>query len=256
MHFGVATVFRRPPPKRLAPQSTLWGQRWGTILLCSWLLNGCASVSPVSTQALPDAAQAASAQRFSRLQGLDTFALEAKLAVQYGGKGYTARLQWQHAAQADHLQIYSPLGQQVALIERTLDGVTLTDQRGRVHQADDVASLTESLLGWRLPLTGLSQWILAAPHSGSPYQVDYQQGDNPQLNVNQTSTAQPADKRHDADPVSSQATPLPASLHQDDWHISYDDYRPTPFAHGVEQLPYSTRLQQEDIRLKLVIQHW
>lgn len=214
------------------------------LVQCSCLLGvlaltGCASVPSVPPQAWPAAAQTASTQRFARLQAVTDFALEAKLAVQYGGKGYTARLQWQHATQSDHLQIFSPLGQQVALIERTPAGVSLTDQRGQRHQADDVASLTEQLLGWRLPLTGLSQWILAAPHTGSPYQVSY----------SNEPPSQPAG-------ATAVITPLPSNLTQDQWDISYEDYRATALMSGEEQLPYTTRLQQRDIRLKLVIQSW
>lgn len=186
-------------------------------------LSGCATLPSPPTQPV---ASSSAQQRTSRLQQTPAFSLEAKLAVQYAGKGYTARLEWQHDAQADQMRIYSPLGQQVALIQRSAQAVTLTDQNGQQHTAADVAGLTERLLGWRLPLSGLSQWILGIPHAGSPYDATYLE--------------------HGA----------PASLIQDQWQISYDDYRQTPINGTLEHLPYTTRLQQQDIRLKLVIQHW
>lgn len=191
--------------------------------LMGLVLAGCASVSAPPTQTT---ANTVSQQRTQRLQAVQQFSLEAKLAVQYAGKGYTARMEWQHEAQADTMRIFSPLGQQVALIHRTPQTVTLTDQSGKQHEASDVAGLTERLLGWRLPLAGLSQWILGIPHPASTFQANYLESG------------------------------APASLTQDQWQINYDDYQQTALNGALEQLPYTTRLQQQDVRLKLVIQHW
>jgi len=191
--------------------------------LLGLVMAGCSTLPAPPTQAT---ANSAAQQRTQRLQANHPFALEAKLAVQYAGKGYTARLEWQHDDQADTMRIFSPLGQQVALIQRNQQAVTLTDQSGKQHTAADVASLTERLLGWRLPLSGLSQWILGISHPASPFQANYLENG------------------------------APASLTQDQWQISYDDYRQTAFNGALEQLPYTTRLQQQDVRLKLVIQHW
>lgn len=204
-----------PALARLAQAFAIW-------LLLS-LLAGCASQAVAPTQtSVPPAAQ----HRFATLQAVQSFDVEAKLAVQYAGKGYTARLEWQHSPALDTLRIFSPLGQQVALIERSAHSVTLTDQSGNTHQAADVSSLTAQLLGWRLPLTGLSQWILGAPHINSPFQASYlAQGE-------------------------------PARLMQDQWQIDYDDYREVQLQGVQSSLPHITRLQQQNVRLKLVIQHW
>lgn len=191
--------------------------------LLGLMLASCASLQPPPTQTI---ASTASQQRMQRLQAVQAFSLEAKLAVQYAGKGYTARMEWQHQAQEDTMRIFSPLGQQVALIHRTQQAVTLTDQSGKQHEATDVASLTERLLGWRLPLAGLSQWILGVPHQASPFQANYLESG------------------------------VPASLTQDQWQIYYDDYQQVALNGGPEQLPFTTRLQQQDVRIKLVIQHW
>jgi len=208
------------------PLCLRWKRRTVSQVMAGWLglaIAGCSTLPAPPTQTT---ASNAAQQRMQRLQATKQFALEAKLAVQYAGKGYTARLEWQHDTQEDTMRIFSPLGQQVALIHRTPQSVTLTDQSGKQHTAADVASLTERLLGWRLPLSGLSQWILGTPHQASPFQANYLE--------------------HGA----------PASLTQDQWQIDYDDYRQTALNCALEQLPYTTRLQQQDVRLKLVIQHW
>lgn len=208
---------RRLPWKHLALA------QWVMVSLSVLMLASCSTVPapPVSANATPQVLQ-----RSQRLMAVQQFSLEAKLAVQYAGKGYTARMEWQHHGQEDHMRIFSPLGQQVALIHRSPSLVTLTDQSGKQHQASDVASLTERLLGWRLPLAGLSQWVLGIPHTSSPFQASYLE------------------------------TGAPATLTQDDWRIDYDDYRQTPLHDHQELLPYTIRLQQNDVRLKLVIQHW
>jgi outer membrane lipoprotein LolB len=208
------------------PTLTRWKSRTDHRVMAGLLgvaLAGCSTLPAPPTQTT---ASTATQQRIQRLQARQPFALEAKLAVQYAGKGYTARLEWQHDAQEDTMRIFSPLGQQVALIHRTPQTVTLTDQSGKQHTAADVASLTERLLGWRLPLAGLSQWILGAPHRDSSFQATYLENG------------------------------APASLTQDQWQITYDDYQQTALNGTLEQLPYTTRLQQQDVRLKLVIQHW
>ncbi|MDP8568789.1 lipoprotein insertase outer membrane protein LolB [Methylophilus aquaticus] len=195
----------------------------GLALACTTGVTACSSVptAPAVISATP-----ASQQRDQRLLAVTQFALEAKLAVQFNGKGYTARLQWQHTPATDQLRIFSPLGQQIALIDRSAESVTLTDQSGKQHHAGDVASLTEKLLGWRLPLTGLSQWVLGTPHPHTEYEASYL------------------------------STGEPHTLRQDGWQIAYDDYKPTILPEITESLPGLVRLQQDDIRLKLLIQHW
>ncbi|SDK22299.1 outer membrane lipoprotein LolB [Methylophilus rhizosphaerae] len=206
----------------LLPPSPAWRKRIAACLMASVL----AACSSLPTPPLSQTASPVAQQRMQRLAAVQQFSLEAKLAVQYNGKGYTARLEWQHDSEQDHMRIFSPLGQQVALIHRTAQSVTLTDQRGQQHQANDVASLTERLLGWRLPLTGLSQWILGIPHPASPFQASYLDSGNP------------------------------ATLVQDNWQIDYENYQAVTLNGTTEQLPHTTRLQQQDVRLKLVIQHW
>lgn len=194
--------------------------------IAACLAASMAACSSLPAPPLSQVASPAAQQRMQRLAAVQQFSLQAKLAVQYNGKGYTARLEWQHAAQEDQMRIFSPLGQQVALIHRTAQSVTLTDQRGQQHEASDVASLTERLLGWHLPLAGLSQWVLGIPHPASPFQASYLDSGEP------------------------------ATLTQDNWQINYENYQPVTLNSTTEQLPHTTRLQQQDVRLKLVIQHW
>lgn len=194
-------------------------------LVSCMMLSACHSLPtpPLQTEASPS-----ELLRKQRLQAQDQFALQAKLAVQYAGKGYTSRLQWQHSTDRDVLDIYSPLGQLLAHIEREQTQVSLLDQQGIRHQAATISALTEVLLGWRLPLAGLSQWVQGLPAAGSAYQAVYVESGEPQ------------------------------QLLQDGWRIDYDRYQAVDIS-GLMQtvsLPVGLRLQQADIRLKLVILDW
>jgi outer membrane lipoprotein LolB len=194
-------------------------------LLTGMLLAGCQTLPQ---QPLQNEEPTNGLLRRQHLQARDQFVLQAKLAVQYAGKGYTARMHWQHSAASDVLDIFSPLGQLVAHIERDQSQVSLIDQQGIRHQAQNISRLTEELLGWRLPLAGLSQWVQGIPVADSAYQAVYTPGGEPQ------------------------------QLLQDGWRIDYDSYQSyaLPDFGQMVSLPAALRLQQADIRLKLVILDW
>jgi outer membrane lipoprotein LolB len=55
--------------------------------------------------------------------------------------------------------ITSPIGAGVARIVREGDSVTLTTAEPREYRATDAEALTEQVLGFRLPLAGLADWV-------------------------------------------------------------------------------------------------
>lgn len=101
------------------------------------------------------------------------FALTGRIAVRYGDQASSGNLAWRHDAAADELLITSPLGQGVARIVRAHGTVTLTAADGRRYRATDAEALTERVLGFRLPLAGLADWVRARPARGSPAQTRY-----------------------------------------------------------------------------------
>ncbi len=92
------------------------------------------------------------------LQGLD-FEINGRIALQYGDSAGSGNIAWRHAARSDEMLLTSPLGQGIARITRDGDQITLTAQDGCEYQAADAESLTERVLGFRLPLLGLSDWV-------------------------------------------------------------------------------------------------
>jgi outer membrane lipoprotein LolB len=94
------------------------------------------------------------------------FELTGRIAVHYREQAASGSVAWRHAPDADEMLITSPLGQGIARIVREREAVVLTTPDGREHRAADAESLTEQVLGFRLPLAGLADWVRARPAPG------------------------------------------------------------------------------------------
>lgn len=107
-------------------------------------------------------------------EGLDEggFHVTGRVVVRYGDEAATGRVVWRHTRETDDLVIANPIGQGVAQIERRDDRYVLQTQDGERYEAADPEALTEQVLGWRLPLTGLPQWIGGQPMPGVPAQME------------------------------------------------------------------------------------
>lgn len=126
------------------------------VALASLLLAGCASLG---TRVVP--------------AGEVEFELSGRIAVRYDHEASSGNFAWRHAASADEMLITSPLGQGIARIVRSGEAVTLTTSDERRYQASDAATLTEKVLGFRVPLKGLADWVRGRPEPGSPAQARY-----------------------------------------------------------------------------------
>ena len=101
------------------------------------------------------------------------FQLAGRLAARYNGESFTGNVTWSHARQGDEMLISSPLGQGVARIVRNAEGVILRTAEPREYRADDAETLTQKVLGFRLPLLGLGDWVRARPSPDSPAVTQY-----------------------------------------------------------------------------------
>jgi len=87
------------------------------------------------------------------------FELSGRIAVRYRDEAGSANVAWRHGPRTDEMLLTTPLGQGIARIVRDGGEVTLTTQDGREFRAADAESLTEQVLGFRVPLAGLSDWV-------------------------------------------------------------------------------------------------
>lgn len=111
------------------------------------LLAACAT--------LPDATDKTPLSR----QSLDEFALEGRFSLRQGEKNHSGRLSWRHTVTHDELLLSSPFGQGIAGISVNAQTATLTTSDGKTYSASDAQTLTEQVLGYRLPLEQLTDWV-------------------------------------------------------------------------------------------------
>jgi outer membrane lipoprotein LolB len=97
--------------------------------------------------------------------------LQGRIALRYGSEGGNARITWRHSAAAEDMLITSALGQGIARITREGAEIKLLTADGKEYRAADAEALTESVLGWPLPLAGLPDWVLGRPAQGRPAQL-------------------------------------------------------------------------------------
>ena len=91
------------------------------------------------------------------------FELAGRLAARYQNESFTGNVTWKHARDADEMLISTPLGQGVARIVRQGDAVQVTTAEGKEFRAADSEELTERVLGFRLPIEGLADWVQGKP---------------------------------------------------------------------------------------------
>jgi outer membrane lipoprotein LolB len=110
-----------------------------------------------------------------------SFELTGRVAVRSAQEAVSGGLFWRHGPGSDDLMISTPLGQGVAEITRRGDRYTLVTADARRVSAADPESLTEEALGWRLPLSGLPDWVQGRPYPPEKADTRYGQDGRAQL---------------------------------------------------------------------------
>lgn len=147
------------------------------------------------------------------------FELTGRIAVRYRDDAGTGNIAWRHGAQSDEMLLTSPFGQGIARLAREGGEYLLTAQDGREFRADDAESLTEQVLGFRVPMRGLADWVRGRP------------------------ALQPPPTRQSRD-ASGRLT----ELEQSGWRIEYQDYQGA--------LPSRIRLTYPGLELRLAVSEW
>ncbi|RFC35002.1 MAG: outer membrane lipoprotein LolB [Candidatus Nitrotoga sp. SPKER] len=149
------------------------------------------------------------------------FVLSGRVAVKYDGNRSSSGVRWMHYAGADELLLLAPFGQTVARIRSDMRGAVL-DMPFKHYAAQDADELTQQVLGWRLPLSGLRYWVLGLPAPKSVFGIE-----------------------HDAN---GQVI----LLNQDGWAIRYTRYA----AQTPDSLPLRIALQRDGLEIQLLIDEW
>ena len=149
---------------------------------------------------------------------LVAFEFTARFAARYRDEAASGQLAWRHGPVRDEVLISSPFGQGVARVTRENGVVSLVTADNRRYSAADAETLTEEVLGFRLPLAGLADWVRARPAPGSPARTQY--GGDGRLAV----------------------------LEQHGWHIEYQEYD--------AERPARLRLRYPGLELRIAISAW
>lgn len=120
------------------------------------VVGGCASTPPLSPAEI-DAPLPAN------------WTLQGRIGIQTGEESLSGQLHWQHRAGTDELLLTSPLGQGVARIVSDADGVALEVPNQPTRHAPDAETLTREVLGYGLPVSGLTWWVQARPAPGRAF---------------------------------------------------------------------------------------
>lgn len=188
------------------------------LLLPALLLAGCAPLQPLPSTSAP----ATYRQHAASIANIHTFALNGRIAVLTEKKGFSGSMRWHHHAEGDEIGFYSPIGTQLGQISASADSVTLTTSDHKSFTAADAESLTQNTLGWSLPITGLSDWVLGRPTKG------------------------------DAELLSWDAGGRLLHLRQQGWDIEYPQYMEIEG----RQLPNKIVMKSQKLDLKLVVEQW
>lgn len=182
------------------------------------VLSACATLPEPAAQpvAAPNPAY------LEKIAHISRFAITGRIAILTQQKGFSGSLRWHHHPQGDFLDFYSPLGTQIGSISRDEEGVTLTTSDRHIIQAQDIETLTQTTLGWSLPMQGLPDWILGRPAS-SEVQILKMDAEGRILHMRESG-----------------------------WDIQYPAYMETE----VVALPGKVTLRSEKLDLKLVIENW
>ena len=173
------------------------------------LLSACTTTSGIAIVQRPAQALQAS------------YSFNGRVAIRHDGERSSAGVRWNHRAGEDEILLLAPLGQTAARIFSDTKGVLL-EASGKEYFEQDAETLTERVLGWHLPLSGMRYWVLALPAVGAAAVIERME--NGQISV----------------------------LRQDGWEISYTRYA----VDMPDSLPLRLTLQRDGMEMLLLIDEW
>lgn len=181
------------------------------------LISGCATLPP---EPLPAQTPA---QRSQKLEQLQSWSAQGRVAVQTGNAGNSAAFEWQQTGSVEVLRMRDPLGRTVMLLEQGPQGAYAKFADGFEARGPDAATVLAGRSPIPLPVSSLGYWLRGQPLPGQVAEITYDSQNNP------------------------------AILKQSGWIVSYEDYRPVS---GVA-MPGRVLVEgPQAVRVKAVIRDW
>lgn len=120
----------------------------------AWLAAACVLLSACSSAPVSDAPV-----RPAR-ESIRAFALDGRVSVTRAAERAHVSIGWQHDDHADGIDVFNPLGSQLARLTRDGGGARLETADRKRFDAASLDELSERVFGSRLPLGGMPQWVL------------------------------------------------------------------------------------------------
>ena len=187
------------------------------------LLGACSQQQPLKLEA--DVADTAVSVMQERIAVYTQCDMRMRIALRHDKLSWRGIMQWTQREDGFAMIFNDFLGRRLMFIEGRPDGSVLAiDSKGRQTQASDPSVLIKSILGTEVPVESLHYWLLGAPAPGKSY-FDPEFGAQGRLQ----------------------------SYKQDEWTISYTDYREDDC---LDWSPSSLTLSREQTQLWLNIRSW
>jgi outer membrane lipoprotein LolB len=102
------------------------------------------------------------AQRREYLAGLDAWDLRGRIAIRNGDEAFQGRFLWSQRPGELALTVRSPLGTNVLRVSGPPQQLKL-EARGETRDLYDPERQLSEIVGWWLPVTSFSSWLLGIP---------------------------------------------------------------------------------------------
>jgi outer membrane lipoprotein LolB len=183
----------------------------GRVLLSAvCLLAGCALPAPRAVESSP---------KLDLTPRWSAYDVAGRIAARKGDDAFSGSFRWSHQADKDRIELASPLGQTVALMQRDEGGIRVQTPDGKSLRAPTWESLTTRVLGWPLPVSGLAYWMESAAVPQVPYE------------------AQPDESGR------------PAELRQQGWTVRYREY-------DQQSRPTRLQLEYDTLEIRVAVDTW
>jgi outer membrane lipoprotein LolB len=189
-------------------------------LILALLLAGCVTRQQVLTPL--DAAQ-----QSALLRELTEYTLEGRVAVRSGEEGWQASVRWRQRGEVSEVRLAGPFG--AGALQVRFDGsqLSLTTSRGETLRGEEASLTLRQQLGFDPPIAELRHWLLADAAATDASAV-----------------------------IDAGTNGRPATLSQQQWQITFEDYRAQDLKRSVVQMPRRIIATREAVRLRLVVDKW
>lgn len=217
----------------ILPSHSIWFRinqqdiNFGILICCIFifpLISGCITTQQTTANTAVRTVFIAPVASAQVIPPAADFNLLGRISIQDQNQRLSGSFRWQHLAISDEILLFTPLGQAVAEITKDQEGVRLINSKLEAFYASDVESLTEEVLGWRLPLNGLQYWIQGTHSPATAAEKDLDNKDQV------------------------------VAIRQDGWKIHYSSYMPAQSNQA--PLPKVLDLTYTNLRIRLVVDDW